>query len=187
MMVSHCGAKPACQLSVVRRSANSLSMNLRHAAALASVGWYLMMPLVQNKKPVEICPPDSIGAKTSASGCGQLHYIYNEARVDPKAPLSKWSMACYSNSMRDCQAFLDKFKKAKSDRNLETGRSQKTVGDVMDQTFGTNAQCVAGDDPRLKGNEQIREFQQLGARTKSGALDFGCLEQARRAARRRWK
>ena len=33
-----------CRLSVARRSANSLSMNLRHAAALALVGWYLMIP-----------------------------------------------------------------------------------------------------------------------------------------------
>jgi hypothetical protein len=150
-------------------------MNLRHAATLALVGWYLMMPLVMNKEPTEICPPDSIGAKTSASGCGQLHYIYNEGRVDPKAPLSKWSVACYSESMRDCQAFLDKFKKAKSD------------GDAMDQTFATNAQCVAGDDPRLKGNEEVREFQQLRTGSKSGTLDFGCLEQARKAARRGWK
>jgi len=31
-------------LSVARRSANSLSMNLRHAAALALIGWYLMVP-----------------------------------------------------------------------------------------------------------------------------------------------
>jgi|HubBroStandDraft_6_1064221.scaffolds.fasta_scaffold724595_2 hypothetical protein len=43
MMVSHRGAKPARHLSVVRRSANSLSMNLRHAAALAIVGWYLIV------------------------------------------------------------------------------------------------------------------------------------------------
>jgi hypothetical protein len=162
-------------------------MNLRHAAALAFVGWYLMMLLIMNKEPVEICPPDSIGSKTSASGCGQLHYIYNEARVDPKAPLSKWSVACYSDSMRDCQAFLDKFKKAKSDRNLERNRSQKSNGDEMDQTLGTSAQCVASDDPRLKGNEQIREVQQLRTRTKSGVLDFECLEQGGKAARRRWK
>jgi hypothetical protein len=162
-------------------------MNSRHTAALALVGWYLMTPLIVTKEPTEICPPNSIVAKTSASGCGQLHYFYSEARVDPKAPLSKWSVACYSDSMRDCQAFLDKFKKAKSDRNLERGPSQKSIGDEMDRTFGTDAQCVAGDDSRLKGNEQIREFQQLRTRTKSGALDFGCLEQARKAARRRWK
>ena len=43
MMVSYGGAKPVRHLSVVRVSANSMSMNLRHAAALAVVGWYLMV------------------------------------------------------------------------------------------------------------------------------------------------
>jgi len=102
-----------------------MSMKPRHTAALALVGWFLMMPLIMNKEPVEICPPDSVGAKTPASGCEQLRYIYNEAQVDPKAPLSKWSLACYSDSLRDCQTFLDKFKKARSDLNLERGDSKK--------------------------------------------------------------
>jgi hypothetical protein len=35
----------ARHLSVARPSANSMSMNLRHAAALALVGWYLMLPV----------------------------------------------------------------------------------------------------------------------------------------------
>ena len=162
-------------------------MKPRHTAALALVGWFLMMPMIMNKEPVEICPPDSVDAKTPASGCEQLRYIYNEARVDPKAPLSKWSMACYSDALRDCQTVLDKFKKARSDRNLERGDSKKSIGDAMDEKFGASAQCVASDDPRLKGNEMIREFQQLRTRDKSGAVDFGCLEQARKAARRNWK
>jgi len=160
-------------------------MKPRHTAALALVGWFLMMPMIMDKEPVEICPPDSVGAKTPASGCEQQRYIYNEARVDPTAPLSKWSMACYSESLRDCQAFLDKITNARSDRDLERGRSEKSIGDAMDEKFGTSAQCVASDDPRLKGNEMIREFQQLRTRDKSGAVDFGCLEQARKAANRR--
>jgi hypothetical protein len=36
--------RPFRHLSVARLSDNSKSMNLRHAAALALVGWYLMFP-----------------------------------------------------------------------------------------------------------------------------------------------
>jgi hypothetical protein len=46
-------------------------MKLRHAAALALVGWYLMAP------PVTPCPDD----------CGADHQ-----HVDTAAPLSKWKM-----------------------------------------------------------------------------------------------
>jgi hypothetical protein len=38
---------PFRHLSVARLSANSMSMNLRHAAALAIVGWYLMIPPIE--------------------------------------------------------------------------------------------------------------------------------------------
>ena len=36
------------RLSVARRSANSMSMKFRHAATLALVRWYLMVPLSQS-------------------------------------------------------------------------------------------------------------------------------------------
>ena len=113
-------------------------MNLRHVAALALVGWYLMMPMVQKKKPGETANPP-MGAKRSESDCGQLHYLAFEARVDPKAPLSKWMIGHYSDSMQDCQAFLNKIKsKDKSEGNAERGRDRKG-NEVMGQTF--SCQC----------------------------------------------
>jgi hypothetical protein len=125
-------------------------MNLRHAAALALVGWYLMTPMIMNKESESDSPPDSIGAKTSPSNCGQEHYITFRGHVDPKAPLSKWSVAYFSDSMRGCEAFLDKFKaKSYGDRGA----------DKMEEALRANAKCVANDDPRLKENGEVRGFQ----------------------------
>jgi len=45
MNTNHPGTKPVRQLSVVLGSANSLSMKLRHAAALALMMWVLVAPL----------------------------------------------------------------------------------------------------------------------------------------------
>src|SRR5258708_8608753 len=56
MMVSHRGAKLVRHLSGARLFANSMSMNLRHAAALALVDWYLMVPPISNGTP-EIAAP----------------------------------------------------------------------------------------------------------------------------------
>jgi hypothetical protein len=158
-------------------------MSLRHDAALALVGWYLMMPMVQKKKPVETTSPP-MGAKTSESDCGQLHYFTFEARVDPKAPLSKWMIGHYSDSMQDCQAFLNKIRsQEKSEGNAERGRDRKGIG-VKKQTLVANAKCVAGDDPRLKGNEEVREFQLMILDPKSAGGAVGCLERDRKADRR---
>src|SRR5260370_883128 len=125
-------------------------MRIPHAAALALVGWYLMMPVVQSKKPVETVSPP-LGANPSKSDCGQMHYLNFDARVDLKAPLSKWMIGHYSDSMQDCQAFLNKLRgEEKSEGNAEGGRDPKGV-EVMEQTLVVNAKCVAGDDPGLKG------------------------------------
>ncbi|MGD1027539.1 hypothetical protein [Candidatus Binatus soli] len=154
-------------------------MKPRHAIALALVGWYLMMPLVQNKKFVETVSPP-MGAKTSESDCGQLHYLTGELRVDLKAPLSKWMIGHYSDSMQDCQAFLNKFKsKDKSEGNAKRGRDRKRI-QAMEQALIANAKCVAGDDPRLKGNEEIREFQLMILNPKSAGAPVGCSERDRK-------
>jgi hypothetical protein len=64
-------------LLVVRLSANSMSMGLRHAAALALVLWYMMAP-----------PP--IGADGT---------IYS---VDAEAPLTLWTMIATFSSDQEC-------------------------------------------------------------------------------------
>jgi hypothetical protein len=155
-------------------------MKIRHAAALALVGWYLMMPMVQKKKVVETTSPP-MGAKRSESDCGQLHYLSGEARVDPKAPLSKWMIGHYSDSMQECQAFLNKMKsRAKSEGNADGGRDRKGI-EAMGRTLVANAKCVAGDDPGLNGNEEVREFQLMRLDPKSVGGAVGCLERDRKA------
>jgi hypothetical protein len=132
-------------------------MKPRHAAALALVGWYLMMPMIMSKESESDCPPDSIGTKTSPSNCGQHHhYITFREHVDSNAPLSKWSIAYFNDSMWGCKAFLDKYK-AKSYGNRGTGADRKRI--EMEEALGANAECVASEDPRLQGNEEVREFQ----------------------------
>jgi hypothetical protein len=133
-----------------------MMMMPRHAAALALVAWFLMMPMIMNKESESDSPPDSISAKPSPSDCGQQHYITFRGHVDPKAPLSRWSIANFSDSMRSCEALLDKFK-ARSYGNRGADADQKRI--QMDERLRANAKCVAGDDLRLNGNEEVREFQ----------------------------
>jgi hypothetical protein len=117
----------ATNIALSRRGVNTNTITLmkpRHAAALALVGWYLMMPMIMSKESESDCPPDSIGTKTSPSNCGQHHYITFREHVDSNAPLSKWSIAYFTDSMWGCKAFLDKYK-AKSYGNRGTGADRK--------------------------------------------------------------
>ena len=134
-------------------------MKPRHAVALALVGWYVMVPMVQKGKAVvSDTPPDSTGAKTSKSKRGRMRYIRFKLAYDPKAHLSKWMMAYYSDSMRSCQAFLKNLKRpGKPPRGLDEKELAKWK--QMNRTLAANAKCIASDDPRLKGNKHIRMFQ----------------------------
>ena len=102
-----------------------MSMNLRHAAALALVGWYLMQP-----------PSNSGG------------------RPDSKAPLSQWqeSGAFDSADERSKERF-DTIKMY--EKTLADAQESKASHDSLDMLQNGllafwNAQCIASDDPRLK-------------------------------------
>lgn len=101
-------------------------MNLRLAAALAIVGWYLMQP-----------PTDSRG------------------RPDSEAPLSQWKESGAFDSAADCsKERLDTIKVY--EKTLAEARQSKSSKDSVDMIQNGslafwNAQCVASDDPRLKG------------------------------------
>jgi len=84
-------------------------MNLRHTAALALVGWYLM------------APPQKYRGDTPLV----------ERKFD--APLNQWSIAKAFDEAQDCER----------ERN-------------EDRSFGLMwEQCIATDDPRLKGNRVV--------------------------------
>ncbi len=95
-------------------------MNLRHAAALALVGWYLMTP-------PPLVPPRG------------------EVLVDALAPLSNWRVFHAYDSAKQCeQQHSAMFDEAKGHQN-STDASERAVFQMA-----MSAQCIATDDPRLK-------------------------------------
>ncbi len=102
-------------------------MNPRHAAALALVGWYLMLPPVV---PVE-GPPRTI------------HWSED-------APLNQWKIAQSFDTAAECTATMMEERKASHERLKKRGATPEQMA-TMDKFMATNI-CVASDDPRLKGN-----------------------------------
>jgi hypothetical protein len=116
-----------------------MAMNLRHAAALALVGWYLMLPLVNG----------------DASPATQL-------------PLSEWTQEGSFDRAEDCKrALAERLQTAKqriakvkqhmdalphSDRPLSEAAPDVYREDLQVTAYALNAysgQCIASDDPRL--------------------------------------
>ncbi len=87
-------------------------MSIRHAAALAIVGWYMMMPPTGRDYPM--------------------------GNVD--APLTQWKKrATVYRDQDECEHVLDRIR-----RNTNAKNKQTAV------RYYKQAQCVSGDDPRLK-------------------------------------
>jgi hypothetical protein len=130
--VSHGGERTVSHLSVARLSANSMSMNLRHAATLALVGWYLMIP------------PAS---------------TYNgEAHVDSHASVRSWTRIGRSfDSSADCEKAKEKSQKNVQDaegRGLESAARMDANPDdqaLAGYEAARHMKCVSKDDPRIKG------------------------------------
>jgi hypothetical protein len=117
-------------------------MNLRHAAALALVGWYLMVP-----------QPDAPGKAPNF-----------------KAPLSRWNQmgafdtaaACDKERESRCQAAAKALDEVEREiaalpdtgkRPLSEAAPKVYDDDVTVSTFALGIQasrCIASDDPRLK-------------------------------------
>ena len=106
-----------------RRSANSMSMNLRHAAVLALVGWYLMAPPFDRvtltfRKDVPVSEWDNLNAV-------HLHW---EGEFD---------------SENECEEF-----KTQTVRSYLLNPEHQGDG-VPYQEFMLG-ECIASNDPRLK-------------------------------------
>jgi hypothetical protein len=104
-------------------------MKVRHAAALALVGWYLMTPpSLQNQQP------------------------------DTKAAMSWWVRSETFRTKSDCQNQLDKFRAANRDPQFQGKFQAKHAADFkkLDLTWsalinGLDAsRCLSFDDPQLK-------------------------------------
>jgi hypothetical protein len=109
-------------------------MKLRHAAALALIGWYLMMP-----------PLDDVHNPVSG------------------APLSTWVQGRSFDSSDDCKMTLSALRQRVANLTPEQQRQleQEGTAEYGHGPHGTFAQfrarveleqCIAADDARLKGN-----------------------------------
>ena len=102
----------------------------RHIAALALVGWYLMMP------------PNSTRIPHS---------------VESEAPLSRWSIVTSFDTSESCEkALADLQSQNRDPTELDTTgklrRSQKQAPDpALGRARAINSGCVESDDFRLKG------------------------------------
>ena len=124
---AQCCARP--KLFLTRRSANSMSMNLRHPAALALVGWYLMFPPVASN-----------------------------GRVDAYAPLSKWWKFEKDDSAGECRTFLLEFRQGpvteaewEDSRRAaqELGHTPTLNPDELQKRL-LDSLCIEEHDPQLK-------------------------------------
>jgi hypothetical protein len=110
-------------------------MNLRHAAALASMGWYLMVPQAARRIPL---------------------------LLETDKPLSQWETHESFDTAEECKAPQHKIKvymeTALSQRLKEAGSQKAYISDPVSQMLGeeqgkiATSKCIATDDPCLKGN-----------------------------------
>jgi hypothetical protein len=156
-------------------------MNLRHTAALALVGWYLMLPPNACEES-STCNGKSIfwNAVASLRGQSDSWAVWRNSlqdRVAIDAPLSEWHQLSEFETLKECHAEavwnsatpidtdqekrnLEDVKRARLELKDEGHEKPSTeevgVRAAMIRGF-LNAQagaarCIASDDPRLKGD-----------------------------------
>jgi len=115
-------------------------MNLRHAAALAIVGWYLMVPPTTSSE--------------------------NWERVTPRPPLGQWTTRDAYDSADACRKAQKDLSTKSADETSEDYRrwlaGRTSSNQLLDEwssqysllsairLANQEAQCIATDDPRLK-------------------------------------
>ena len=111
-------------------------MDARHAAALALVGWYLMVPPSMSEMDWTCGASLSAHAYHKLFGTGDEKECAKFAEIEaPNAPISKWHEMSPFETLLDCE-------KAQHELLVRSRAGSPQAG----------AQCVATDDPRLKGN-----------------------------------
>jgi hypothetical protein len=100
-------------------------MKPRHGAAIALVGWYLIAP-----------PPRS-----------------SDDVYDPKAPLSEWQIVGRFDTIEDCHSYPDRLPAIMHGFYAEhhISESEERNDDAASKSLLAKSQCIATDDPRLKG------------------------------------
>jgi hypothetical protein len=110
-------------------------MKLCHAAALALVGWYLMIP------PIEF----------------ESQAITSNVHVSSDAPFSKWEMSGSFDTAKECDAARLAIG-SPSDSRHELSGGNDAAKAVHEKAYieiaKGNSQCIATDDPRLKEKQK---------------------------------
>ena len=107
------------------------NLKSRHLAALALVGWYLMMPPDSAKIPHE---------------------------VDAEVPLARWIVVSSFETEENCEKALTDIQNSEQDpvtldKTGKLKRLQKNDA-ALGKARAINSACVASDDIRLNGRKQ---------------------------------
>lgn len=144
-----------------------------HAAALALVGWYLMLPpepILSNPanrgksdedlvKESTILGERLLHPRTPAPNEPTPIAPYLIGAPDDDAPISQWSMLDAFDSVAACKAALETGRvQGLNDlqRGVEKYAHDKKVVESQRadiRALYAHAKCIATDDPRLKGKE----------------------------------
>jgi len=151
-------------------------MNPRHAAALALVGWYLMLPPTQEMLD-PACPSrqaslmGTLKQLTRGTDANIIRCDVESLWLDTRVPLSKWDQARESfETLSACQAAKEKplseqeRRSAESvarlvmedDRQARPEAAKALPKDFIEQAVRSRqtaldfSLCIASDDPRLK-------------------------------------
>ncbi|HXR23889.1 MAG TPA: hypothetical protein VN742_00920 [Candidatus Binataceae bacterium] len=108
-------------------------MKPRHAATLALVGWYLMMPPMLGGNPP----------------------IYETPRPDLGAPLERWTVADTFDTASQCIAALASVREVPKNLDARTLTAEQLAQMQKSKKglWASSDQCVVSDDPRLKGKK----------------------------------
>jgi hypothetical protein len=112
-------------------------MTLRHAAALALVGWYLMFPHLRDadEAATRLKTFESLSKKVQPNGRPPASVFFN---LD--APLGQWSIAGSFDTAASCEKTRGQF----------VYEALKHRSSPIDEADYMSGQCIATDDPRLK-------------------------------------
>jgi hypothetical protein len=113
-------------------------MKLRHAAALALVGWFLMMPPLL-KKSVDLTAPFSRWVTVNS-------YDTSKQCEDEKASIQDAAPENLSQLKSQLKGLGIKDDPADNKERLKIAHDM-----YFDEVVVPLAQCIASDDPRLKG------------------------------------
>jgi hypothetical protein len=110
-------------------------MHLRYSAALALVGWHLMLP------PTYGVPARDYKQEVQEHPVVRLGDRYIGIRDD--APIDQWEIDSSYDTASECQTVAFRMLKRKPPNGFDSFEGLQT----MRYTF---AKCIATDDPRLK-------------------------------------